>query len=232
MTFEKFEHQFVRWQVALFGHLAEDGTVRGVIYAFLNKTQARTIFSKNASEVPEEENLADLNVASNFACLNLSDDLDGKGIPDACGNTADRLSRNRAEANKRRSVSIRPVVEKLIEKNSSGRFDLTSFGWDLNISNSEQLGLIGLGVPYCVKPRVAEYLVDKKADLNRPLFYVRGNYDRYLRATHLTPIWHGLTRSAETIRVKRLESSEAFWVEISNRDGAQVNFNAQLMPCL
>ncbi|HEY8279580.1 MAG TPA: trypsin-like serine protease [Bdellovibrionota bacterium] len=211
--------------------VAADGTVRGVIYAFLDKNLIRPVFAMNGSTVPEAQDLANLNLGSNFACLTEPGDAEGRNLPPACANFSERLKLKRAQADALVAEKLRPDAEKLIRSNGGAAIDeISAFGWSLQTARTEQLGYVGLGIPACARPAEVTELLRHDSEIKRPHFYVRGTYDKYLRASNLSLVWAGFSQTPETLHVE--DAGGAYNVLIANIDTGRTAFALPSMsPC-
>lgn len=211
--------------------LADDGSVHGVIYAFVKKPDVRNLLDKNGAILPQIADIADLNVGSNFACLNLPGDNEGRALPPACANQLQNLAQKRATYNAVRVRTLRPTAQKLLAANAKGHADIAAFGWTLTLNDTGgTAGPFGEGVPECVNKVAAAPFVGKDAPLSRPLFPIRASYDKYLRATAMMPLWGGFEQRPESMRLS-LGGSDFYALDVTDPDNGQNEFNSNLSLC-
>jgi hypothetical protein len=209
--------------------LAEDGSLRGVIYSYLKKADVRGILDKNGSKLPPINGISDLNMGSNFACLNEPGDTDGSHLPAACAGLAEKYLRRSQETTNSWALDLQATARDLIAANSDGHVDIAAFGWSLQVSQSEKLGAVALGVPVCANKAGAEAIVDQTTDLHRPYFHIRADYDRHLRASNRSLIWSGFSRIAEKLLLSREEDS--FKMEVTDGKTSQLILGDMLAVC-
>ncbi len=209
--------------------LAEDGTLRGVIYAYLKTDELRKNLDKNDSLLPDINALANMNMGSNFACLKEPGDLEGKNLPPSCLNQREKTNQRRAETQQKIIAELTPAAQTMIEQHKTGHAEIAAFGWNLQISESEKFGILGVGVPGCVNAPQAAGIMEQETDFHRPLFLVKATYDKYLRASNRILVWGNFSASTETIQLA--QANDAYKLEISESDTGQVSFKETLAKC-
>ncbi len=210
--------------------LADDGTLRGVAYAFLRKDLLVGLYGQNGSKLPEESELADLNLVSNFACLKDPEDVEGRALPAACAGYADRLRAAKAQAEAQKLEKLKPGARKLIKENQGKHAFIPAFNWTLRTSQSPQTGTIGVGLPECVNPAPAKSLLGKRTKFLRPLFYVQAEYDRYIHASNYKVTWGGFSDSEERLEVNRGPNA-SYQVSIVDPNNGQSDLNGPMAEC-
>jgi hypothetical protein len=208
---------------------ADDGSARGVIYAYVKKPDIHDLLDKNGSVLPDAGKIADLNTASNFACLRVPPDVAAGPMPEACASQADHLAQKKAAYFAARANVLRPAAQRLISANQAGRSDIAGFGWSLSLSKSDDAGLIGQGVPACVNRAAASPILNRDSLIRRPFFFVKARYDQYLRGTAFAPVWGGFAKNAEALRLDQMD--QQFHFRISDRDSGEVQVNGSLGLC-
>lgn len=209
--------------------LAEDGTLRGVAYAFLKKELLHSLHSQNGSKIPDPTELADLNLVSNFACLKDAGDVEGRALPPACAGFADRLRAAKAAAEASKVELLKPSAQKLIKEKQEDRVYITAFGWTIRTSQSPQTGTVAVAFPECVNKAPAAPLVGKRSPLFRPLFFVKATYDRYIHASDFALDWGSFSGSEETLELQDVDGS--FKTKITDPNSGQTELDATLNPC-
>ncbi|MGZ3651772.1 MAG: trypsin-like serine peptidase, partial [Bdellovibrionota bacterium] len=210
--------------------LADDGTIHGVIYSFVTNAVARQVLDKNGSSLPSIENIADLNLGSNFACLTLPGDPDGRSLPPACANSLEHLARARAAAQNLVAKAIHGSVQAQISAHAAGHPDALAFGWTSTTSNSGAMGTVAQAVPECVNHTAATGFLNRNGKVHRAFFFVKATYDKYLRASNYVPTWQGFAKTAEDMQLTQAADS-SFQLDITSSTSGQAEFNASLPAC-
>jgi len=208
--------------------IADDGTVRGVIYAFLEKDKVYNLLSKNGSTIPEQWEIADLNVASNFACLNDASDPTGQALPAACAGYAERVKAMKQQAD---ASKLKASARKIIRSNQGERAYVPAFEWTLQFHSTPSSGEVAYGYPECAVRGKVKGLLGQKTKYSRPQFYVAANYDRYLYASNRKLVWADFSRSVEVLGIVR-NGGNAYNVEIKNPKNGKTDFKATLPGCI
>jgi V8-like Glu-specific endopeptidase len=206
------------------------GDVRGVVYAFVDKDVISKVLAKNGSKVPTIENIADVNVASNFACLTLPGDPEGRNLPASCADQLEHLGRRRSQEQAALAKILKPAVTQILATKAVGHADILGFGWTIATTTSEALGTVGQGLPDCVKRATQANFLGKDLKIRRPFFYVRATYDKYLRATNQSLVWAGFAKTAETMHLAKADAS-TYQLDINDSASGQVEFNGSLVSC-
>jgi hypothetical protein len=205
--------------------------MRGVVYAYVDKAFMRSRFAQHGSTVPALDLIADLNVASNFACLTLPGDPEGHNLPPACANLTERIDQERALERNQLEAALKPAVQKLITAEAAGHPDILGFGWNIASTNTIQaIGAVVQVVPGCVNRNAVERLAGTEFKIYRPFFYLRATYDQYLRAVNSSPIWAGFATTAENLRLSAV-NRDSFQLDIADQASGQSAFNASLGFC-
>lgn len=180
--------------------LATDGTVRGVIYAYVDKTKIRRMLDKGGAVLPEIADIQDLNVGSNFACLATPEDPDAQALPSACANEEQRNEAKRAALEAARAKALTPAIQPLVAEHLAGHPDTAAFRWSVVTSLAAETGPMAAGVPQCAyADRVAGLLNNKAARISRPFFRLKPTYDKFLKITSLEPSWAGFGKNPEAL---------------------------------
>lgn len=211
--------------------LDDQGSVRGVISAFEKKDLLRQSLDKYGSTVPSLDEIADLNVGSNFACLTLPGDPDGRNLSPACANGLERLGQERALEHLQLANALKPAVKKMIAEKAPGHPDVLAFGWSISTSTSDALGTVGQGVPDCVVRSAAGKLSNADSKIHRPFFHVRATYDKYLRISNPAPVWAGFAKTAENLHLGKATDGATFQLDITDQATGQSEFNSALGYC-
>jgi len=209
--------------------LAEDGSLRGVVYAFLKKELLHSLHSQNGSTIPDPADLADLNLVSNFACLKDASDPEGRALPAACAGFSDRLLAAKAATEAKKVEILKPTAQKLIQEKKEDRVYIAAFGWTIRTSQSPQTGTVAVAFPECVNKAPAAPLVGMRSPLFRPLFYVKASYDRYIHASNYALDWGSFSGSEETLEINDVDGS--FRTKITDPNSGQSELDQLLGAC-
>ncbi len=209
--------------------LAEDGSIRGVIYAFIKPEKVQLMLNRNGSLLPSSKEMSPLNVGSNFACLKLPENLAGQPLPKACEGHAARLQAAKREAEARLVARLKPQAQRIIEAKQGSRIDIRAFGWTVRTSSSPNTGRVALGYPECVSRENSRELLGQKMSTHRPFFYIKAKYNRYAIAAQETLVWAGFADSVETVSLSRVEGK--YRVQITDPASGQQEMNAALGLC-
>ncbi len=207
---------------------AEDGSVRGVIYAFLKKPEMFGILHKNGSRVPSPEEMAALNVGSNFACLNGPGDTSGASVPRACPGPSS-FAAAKQENDAKILAPLHDRAQKILATKQKGKMEIAAFRWGLQISDSDESGNLAFGVPACVRVSEAHDLLGVTRDIHRPVFFLKVNYDKYLRALDRALVWAGFADAKEELNVR--QAGSVYRLEISDPMAVQAAFSGTLEAC-
>jgi hypothetical protein len=195
------------------------GVARGLIFSTIDKEKARKILGQTGSELPAEEEIAELSIATSFACLPSPGDLAGKNIPAACA--PDLRKKKQDELTNARLSALSAGARKLVEENAADQPELAAFQWGLRLTTASPAdALHGLGVPDCWKRGEAESLAQKTVPIRRPIFQIKARYDKYLYATEEKAAWAGLSPAKESMTLKPLGANQ-FQVHFLNIDNGQ-----------
>jgi hypothetical protein len=208
----------------------DQGSVRGVIYAFVDKGIISRVLAKNGSKVPALDDIAAVNVASNFACLTLPGDPDGRNLPPSCADQLERIGQKRAQEQTALAKILKPAVTALLTEKAVGHADVLGFGWTVATTTSEAIGTVGQGLPDCVKRATQANFLGKDTKIRRPFFYVRASYDKYLRPSSQTPVWAGFAKTAETMHLAKADGG-TYQLDIADAATGQAEFNGALVSC-
>ena len=209
--------------------LAADGTIRGVIYAFIKPEKVQEMLNRNGSQLPSVQEMSPLNVGSNFACLKDPANVEGKPLPAACESHLQRLRESKRQAQARLAAKLKPQASRLIEAKQGSRADIQAFGWSVRTSSSASTGRVALGYPDCVRTARASGLLGVKTSTHRPFFYIKAKYDRYVRPSNETLVWAGFADSVENISLAA--EGGGYRVQITDPASSQVELNALLGAC-
>jgi hypothetical protein len=209
---------------------ADDGSVHGVIYSFIDKLEIRNFLAKHGSTIPAVDQISNLNVGSNFACLNMPGDTEGRNLPQSCMNQKANMLSKRSLEIARRVKALRPAAQKQIAENSKDHPEIKAFGWTLTLSENDDTGPVAQGIPGCVSRTAATPYLKGEEQISRPLFYVTATYDQYLRASDYKTAWAGFELNPESMTLG-LENDTTYRVEFDDPDNGQVNFKSQLGAC-
>lgn len=206
-----------------------DGTVRGVAMSFLKKKDLHADMVKNGSRGPKSpDDLAHLNLMTNFPCLKEPGKLADSDLPEACDGYNDRLQAALRAAAAAKAVKLNPISTALIRQHGGARADLAAFRWTLFFMSLPGTGPVAFGTPECVASPAAS-LFGKKTPLYRPRFYVTAEYDRYARASNYGLVWGGFEKSASALQIAR--AGAGYQVEITNPRNGQFHFSGALGAC-
>lgn len=208
---------------------AEDGSIRGVIFAFVGKKEIRTLYSRNGARVPPVEQMADLNLGANFACLRSPGDFEGRNVPASCENYVQTVKAAKRAFELEKTAKLRVSARDLLAENAKGRADIAAFGWSLRLMLSPATGLVATGLPGCVVEKSVKAFLNREANLNRPLFYVTATYDQYMRASNYGLLWSGFSQVNEKMEIRR--GGDLYQVVIKSPGSGQSDLKGTLGAC-
>jgi V8-like Glu-specific endopeptidase len=194
--------------------LAQDGSVRGVVFAYQDQADIKAVFAKNKN-LKLKEGLSNLNFAANFACLRGTDGSDGARFPH-CASQAQSLRERLGQKGLSETAKITAEIERQAAP------ALADFKWASRFEKSGlEIGLAYAGVqaslqPKCVKAAAAaRYASDVALDL--PQWSVMEEYDRYLRGTSVLG-----PRTLEKAKIRVfVVGADEFTVLITGKDFVQ-----------
>ena len=210
--------------------LDDQGSVRGVIYAFEDKNFLRKVFDQHGSSVPALDQIADLNVASNFACLTLPGDPEGRNLSPACASGTVRPGQSRASESAQLAKTLKLGVKKMIAENAALQPNVLAFGWSASTYSSDSLGLVGKGVPECIMHSLAAGVSAHETKIHLPFFYVRADYDKYFRASNPAPVWAGFAKTALNLHLDK-KDGDTFLLELTDPATGQAELSSALRYC-
>jgi V8-like Glu-specific endopeptidase len=162
--------------------LAQDGSVRGVVFAYQDPEDIKAVFAKN-KKLRLKEGLTNLNFAANFACLRGADGTEGDRFPN-CASHIQNLRQHLSQKGLSQTAKLSAELEKQVATVTA----LADFRWASRFEKSDlEISLAYAGVqaglqPKCVKAAAAaRYASD--VSVNLPKWTVMEEYDRYLRGT-------------------------------------------------
>lgn len=209
--------------------LADDGTVRGVIYAFVRPDKVQQMLDRNGSQLPSIQQLSPLNMGSNFACLQDPATVGGRPLPAACNGQAERLREAKRQHEARLVAKLQPQAQRLIQNQQGSRTDIKAFGWTVRTSSTPTTGRVALGYPECVRASNASPLLDRKSNLHRPFFFIKAKYTRYLQPSNETLVWAGFADTVESVHLAK--EGAGYRVQITDPASSQLELNAAIGAC-
>lgn len=212
--------------------LGADGAVRGVIFAVVDRVRYHSLFStmvERGSQVPALNDLAFMSLGSNLACLPDPSNVDGGNLPEACRNLETNRKQAKAKYRGQFAASTLAQAESLVAAQRDGSSSLSAFGWAAALNWSDEQGAYAVGTPYCYQAGRVESLVGQSAEIQRPLFLVKAQYDKYLRETNASLVWGGWMQFGESIDLQK--SGPGYRIQLNNSKSGQLEFVGLLKEC-
>lgn len=189
------------------------GLLTGVIFSLVVKDILYKTFQRHGSKLPAE--IANLGLATNFACLPLPSVFTENGAPDHCDNSAERIVEKRDEE---MAGFLAPFkIDSAVAEKLKNIPITNAFGWEFR-SNLElftfqddsgaripQIEAMALGWPKCVKPSLA-ISVGAGSILQRPRIYFNNTYDFYMRVDKRQLFWGELSSDQEQVFLEKAEA--------------------------
>lgn len=157
--------------------LAADGTVRGVIFAYMETDRAYDRFSKN-SAITLEGRFVRMNLASNFACLQEFDDATGTRLPGQCSNLSQIESAKQESEKLATGRQMDESFQREVTALPEAMF--RDFKWTADLTGTGA-NLVIRPLPSCVKAGVLNSYLGRSHSLSRPRFKIAVQIDRYMR---------------------------------------------------
>jgi V8-like Glu-specific endopeptidase len=176
--------------------IAGDGSVHGVLYAFMKKDLIHDQLVQKGMQVPDTSEIADLNLASNFACLVDPSDFGGSNLPPNCAQLTTLEAQNKTLFHQHLNQNLSSRVEDLLVTNASDQPNLLAYRWALDNPAFDSAQESDLGLPTCVLPNRAASLTNQKVPVKRPEFTLQAKVNRYLEPDFQLS-WGGFSSTEE-----------------------------------